>query len=214
LFKDRIEAGVRLAEELTKYKDDDCIILGIPRGGAIIAKQVARELKKPWDIIVPRKIASPFNREIAIGALSQDGSCLIDDNAVSFFNIQKEYINGEIEIELLEINRRLLEYRGSVDFPKVENKDVILVDDGIATGYTFTAALNSIKKHNPRKLIAAVPVAPAEVIDMIGKYVDEIICLEIPRMFISVGHNYLNFEQNSDEDVIMLFKQDDNRRFL
>lgn len=214
MFKNRSEAGLKLAEELMKYKDDDVIILGIPRGGAIIAKYAADGLHKCWDIIVSRKIGAPFNNEIAIGAVAQDGFYLIDEKTVKYFMIEQKYIDSEIEKELKEIERRLIKYRGTVDFPDVTNKSVIVVDDGIATGYTMAVALNSVRKHNPKKVIVAVPVASPDAIDIVDKYADEIISLEIPKMFISVGQNFLQFDQSSDEDVTELFKQSYSKKMV
>lgn len=207
MFQNRYDAGCKLAEELIKYRDENCIILGIPRGGMIIAKCIAERLNKPWDIIVPKKIPSPFNREVAIGALTQDGNCLINRNIVKYYNISDDYINKEIELQLFEIKRRLKQYRGRTDFPQIDGRTVILTDDGVATGYTFLAAINSINRHKINKLVAAIPVAPVEVIDMIGHNVDEVICIESPRNFICVGDSYMDFTMDSESNVSNLFKQ-------
>lgn len=213
MFKDREDAGKRLAEELMGYRDCDCIILGIPRGGAIVSKHVADRLKKPWDIIVPRKIGAPFNNEIAIGGVAQDGTYILNDNLVRYFNIPKDYIDREVSLQTAEIKKRLQKYRGNREFPDVYNRTTIIIDDGMATGLTFIAAVESVKNHGPLNIVAAVPVASAEAIDMLGKHVDEIICLEVPKIFASVGQFYQNFEQNLDDDVAILFKQNSKKGF-
>jgi putative phosphoribosyl transferase len=214
LFEDRVDAGQRLAEELNEFCKDECNIIGIPRGGAIIACQIAKILKKPWDIIIPRKIGSPFNKEIAIGAVVQDGSYILNDNIVDFYNISKEYIVREVSHEIKEIKRRLKEYKKDTVFPDVNNKTVILVDDGIATGYTAAAAVISLKKHSINKIIFATPVASVEALDFLKGLVDEVLCLEIPKPFISVGGSYIRFEQNTDNDIINLFNEKYSNKML
>jgi len=214
LFKDRLDAGARLAEELISFCEEDCIVIGIPRGGAIIAKQVADKLNKPWDIIVPRKIGCPFNKEVAIGAVTQDGCCISNDDIVRHYNISDDYINAEVKIQTGEIKRRLIEYKGSDGLPNTLNRTAILVDDGMATGFTAGAAINTMRKHGAAKIIIAVPVASIEAIDILKKSVEEIICLEIPNPFFSVGCSYAEFQQNTDEEIVSLFRQHSVRRYV
>lgn len=214
MFEDRIDAGKKLADELNEYCKDDCIVVGIPRGGVVIAKIIGERLGKAWDMIVPRKIGAPFNKEVAIGAVTQDGTRLLNHELIKYFNISDEYIDNEVKIQMNEIKRRLREYRGNEDFPDVYKKTVILVDDGLATGFTAAAAVNSIKKHGIKKMILGVPVASVEAIDMLRKHVDEIICIEVPNPFLSVGSSYLKFEQNTDEQIIDLFKQNSNKMYI
>lgn len=214
MFHDRVEAGYLLAGELMKYKEDDCIILGIPRGGSVIAKCVGEKLKKPWDIVIAKKIGAPFNNEIAIGAVAQDGQVVLNYELIKHFNISRDFIDKESERGIIKIRDIQERCRGSQTIPDVSHKKVIIVDDGIATGYTFAAAVCFIRKQNPDKIIAAAPVASAEAIDLLGKYVDEVVCLEIPQNFICVGYNYLDFEQKSDADVLNLFKQSSTKRLV
>jgi predicted phosphoribosyltransferase len=209
-----MDAAAKLAERLSSLMNDDSIIIGIPRGGAVIAYWAAIKLNKPWDIIVPRKIGAPSNKEVAIGAVTQDGTCLLNEKLIDYLKIDKEYIDREVKIQREEINRRLREYRDTPHFPDVLNKVVILVDDGIATGFTAAAALNSLKKHTSKKVVLAVPVASKEAIEYLKRYADEVICLEVPENFISVGSYYEKFEQNTDEEVIDLFKQRGVKRLV
>jgi Predicted phosphoribosyltransferases len=208
LFKDREDAARKLSDELKDYCSIDCVILGIPRGGAIVAYHVARILNKPWDIIVPRKIGVPFNKEVAIGAVTQDGNILLNEAIVKYYNIPDEYIKKESMEQTEEIKRRIQLYKGNVNLPDIDGKTVILVDDGIATGFTAAAAINSIKHHNPQKIIIAVPVASVEAITYLASLCDKIICIETPDNFIGVSSNYLNFRQNTDQEVIDLFARE------
>lgn len=214
MFRDRKEAAKKLSLELGRHCGSDCIILGIPRGGAIIAKYVGDRLNKPWDIIIPKKVGLPFNKEIAMGAVAQDGTYILNEEIIKYYNIPDEYIKSNIEIQTQEIKRRLNAYRNSDDFPDVEGRVVIIVDDGIATGFTLLAAIKSVKNHKPKRIVVGVPVASAEAVEMVGKYVDEIVCLKIPQNFASVGENYLDFNENTDEEIIELFKQKDKKIFI
>lgn len=214
MFRDRIDAAMRLAEELSLYRYTDCMILGIPRGGAITAYYVAQSMDKPWDIIIPRKIGAPFNREIAIGAVTQDGRTIINKDMIDYYNIPDEYIDMESRDQLLEIKRRLNLYRGSSQFPDVAGKTVILVDDGIATGFTAAAAINSIKQHDARRIIVGAPVASVEALSMLSRYCNEVVCIEVPPNFMSVGGSYMCFQQNTDDEIINLFRQTSVRTFV
>lgn len=214
MFKDRIDAAEKLAEELRIYRNTDCIILGIPRGGAIVAYHVAKELNAPWDIIIPRKIGAPFNREVAIGAVTQDGKILINKDMIEHYKIPCEYIEYESKRQFYEAKRRLNLYRGSSRFPDVEGKTVILVDDGIATGFTAAAAVGSIKNHNAGRIVVGVPVASVDAITMLSKYCNEVICIESPGYFMSVGSSYMCFNQNTDEEITDLFRQYSKKTFV
>lgn len=214
MFENRIDAAQKLAEELKLYKNTDCIVLGIPRGGAIVAYHVAGELNMPWDIIIPRKIGAPFNHEVAIGAVSQDGKTLINKDMIDYYKIPYEYIDRESREQLYEVKRRLNLYRGNSKFPDVEGKTVILVDDGIATGFTAAAAIGSIKNHNAGKIIVGVPVASIEAITMLSRYCNEVVCIESPGDFVSVGSSYMCFNQNTDDEIIGLFKQSSTKTFV
>ncbi|MFW2490527.1 phosphoribosyltransferase [Clostridium chromiireducens] len=202
MFVDRKDAGEKLSVKLEKFKNENPIVLAIPRGGIITAYETIKKFGFDWDLIIPRKIGLPQNKEIAIGAISLDETSIFNEQYISMLNIPKDYIKNEVSEQVEEIKRRLLRYKGNVDYPDVKNKTVIIIDDGIATGSTIQVAIKSIRKHDPKKIILAVPVAPKDTVSILEKIVDEIICLIIPEEFYAVGPYYKNFEQTTDEEVI------------
>jgi putative phosphoribosyl transferase len=207
MFENREQAGKKLAKELKKYAGKNIIVLAIPRGGVIVAKEIAKELNSKLDLIVPRKIGAPWERELAIGAVAQDGSLVLNEDLIKELGIPKEYIQKEKEKELKEIERRLKVYRGNKKFPELKNKIVVLVDDGIATGATIKAALKFIKNQKPKKIVIAVPVAPLDTLKELEKEVDEIICLEKPKFMGAISEFYLDFKQVEDEEVVEIMKE-------
>ncbi|MTI79548.1 MAG: phosphoribosyltransferase [Firmicutes bacterium] len=202
MFIDRKDAGIKLSLKLEKFRNDDSIILAIPRGGIVTAYQTIKEYKFKWDLIIPRKIGSPQNKEVAIGAVTSDGIYLLNEEYVATLNISQEYIENEAFEQVDEIKRRLKKYKGNEKFPEVKDKTVIIIDDGIATGFTILAAIKSVKEHGAKKIVLAVPVAPRDTISHLEAFVDEVICLLIPDQFYAVGSYYENFEQTTDEEVI------------
>jgi len=212
LFKNRQDAGQKLAQVLISYKDNpDVIIIALPRGGVVIGYEIAQVLKVPLDIIVPRKIGAPGNPEFAIGAITQDGEGSFDESVIRMYGITQEYIDGEVEKEKEEAFRRLKLYRGDRAPLKLKDKIVILTDDGIATGNTMKAAITSLQKQHVQKLVVAVPVSAKNSLRKIEKEVDEVVCLHAPVVFRAVGAFYENFEQTEDEGVIKLMRKIDNR---
>ncbi|GIM28250.1 phosphoribosyltransferase [Clostridium polyendosporum] len=207
MFLDRKDAANKLSLELEKYKNEDTIILAIPRGGIVTAYDTIKKFGFQWDFIIPRKIGVPSNKEYAIGAVCSDGTYFINEEYAHSLNISQDYIEKEVSSETKEIKRRLKKYRGSEDFPEVKGKTVIIVDDGIATGLTIIAAIKSIEKHEARKVVVAVPVAPVETIAVLEKLVDEVICLLVPDEFYAVGQFYRTFEQVTDEEVFSITKE-------
>jgi putative phosphoribosyl transferase len=206
-FQDREEAGKMLALKLTEYSNKDTIVLAIPRGGVVIGYQVANELKAPLDIIVPRKIGAPYNSELAIGAVAEDGSLSLDESAVMYMNISKSYIEEESRRQITEIRRRLKLYRGETPYPMLQDHIIIIVDDGIATGSTVKAAIASIRKKKPKSVVVAVPVAPRSTVKELEKEADRVICLSTPEFFYAIGQFYVDFSQTTDEEVIRLLKK-------
>lgn len=207
MFIDRRDAGSKLSLELEKFKDDNPIILAVPRGGIITAYETIKNYGFEWDLIIPRKIGSPHNKEVAIGAVTSDGTYILNEKFIDMFNVSKEYIEKEVYEQTNEIKRRLKKYKGNENFPEVKDKTVIIIDDGIATGFTILAAIKSIKKHGANKIILAVPVAPRDTIVNLETIVDDVICLLIPDEFYAVGLHYKNFEQNTDEEVINIINE-------
>ncbi|MGL4335694.1 MAG: phosphoribosyltransferase [Turicibacter sp.] len=202
LFRDRLDAGRLLCDHLAKYKDDDVLVLLVPRGGMEIGMPAIKRFNFAWDLIIPRKIGAPHHKEIAIGAVTVDGNYLLNEEYVKYLGVSDAYIQQETTQEMAEIKRRLTTYRQSDEFPDVCDKIVILVDDGIATGFTLLAAIKSIKQHHPAKVILAIPVGPTDIIEEIRQFVDDVICLHSVTQFTSVGAYYHWFEQVSDDEMM------------
>lgn len=207
MFKDRKEAGVNLSKRLKEYEGKkDVIVIGLPRGGVVLAYQISKKLKLPLDVIAPRKISMPGSPEAAIGAITPDGQKVFDWTLISEVGIERDYIDNEIEKEKREGERRLKIYRAGK--PKLELKDkiVILVDDGVATGSTMSVSIKSVRAQNAKKIIIAVPVAPQSFLEKIKSEVDQIICLEVPEYFVAIGQFYKSFDQVEDDQVIDLLR--------
>ncbi|WP_242866727.1 phosphoribosyltransferase [Abyssisolibacter fermentans] len=157
MFIDRKDAGNKLALKLAKFKDNDnMLILAVPRGGIVIAYETIKKFKFKWDLIIPRKIGSPQNEEVAIGAVTSDGTYLLNNEYVDILSLSQEYIEKKVYEQTNEIKRRLIKYKGNEKFPQVKDKIVVIIDDGIATGFTILAAIKSIKKHGVKKIILAI----------------------------------------------------------
>ncbi|MFH2136601.1 MAG: phosphoribosyltransferase [Patescibacteria group bacterium] len=208
IFKNRLEAGQKLALTLDKFKDKpDTIILALPRGGVIVGYEIARKLNLPLDIVVPRKIGAPENPEFAIGAITETGEGVFDEITIGAYGITESYLQNEIKKEKAEAERRLKLYRGSRPALNLKNKTAILVDDGLATGLTMRAAIKSVKRLGAAKIVAATPVTSPEAAELVKKEVDEIIYLEAPAFFGAVGSFYEKFGQTTDDEVIDLLKK-------
>ncbi|MCC2672711.1 MAG: phosphoribosyltransferase, partial [Armatimonadetes bacterium] len=161
LFRDRTEAGRRLAVELERFRAPDTLVLGVPRGGVVVAAEVARALEAPLDVVIARKLGAPQQPELAIGAVISGGGRLLDDYAIRYLRVSAEYLEAETARQQEEIRRRISDYRGAEPAPELRGRTVIVVDDGVATGYTIRAALIALREQEPARLIVAVPVAPA-----------------------------------------------------
>jgi len=198
IFKNRREAGKKLTNKLKKYKNKkEVIVLGIPRGGVEVAFEVAKILKVPLSVVVTKKIGHPFESEFAIGAVSP-GNYIVDEGYGK--EAKKEYIKKTVREMNKEIKRRYKEYtKGKL--PQLKNKIVIVVDDGLATGYTMLAAIKYVKSKNPKKIIVAVPIAAQDSFEKVKQVVDELICLEVPGFFFAVGSLYQEFSQLEDKEV-------------
>ncbi|MCL5958296.1 MAG: phosphoribosyltransferase [Chloroflexi bacterium] len=201
LFQDRAEAGRRLAKELEAYRGQKAIVLALPRGGVVIGSEVARALDLPLDVLIVRKIGAPGNPEWGIGAIAENGNVQLDEGIIQALGIPRRYLDQEIRQQKAEIERRRELYRDGGSLPDLENKIVIVVDDGVATGYTALAAVRAARAARPKKLVVAVPVASVEASRELRKEVDEFIVLETPEPFIAVSRFYWEFEQVSDQEV-------------
>lgn len=206
-FKNRQAAGQKLIPQLDKYQGDSrVIILGLPRGGVVIASEIAKALKLPLDLMVTRKIGAPNNPELAIGAISEDGAKIFDENLITAYQISQEYIDKEVAKEKKEAQRRQKAYRGDSQPLDLKDKIVILADDGVATGATIRAAIASAKKKGALKIIVAAPVIAKEVLITLKKEADEVVYLEAPAFFSAVGEFYEDFEPVEDEEVVKRLK--------
>ncbi len=213
-FSNRIEAGQRLAQALREYSFVDGLVLAIPRGGVVVGFEVAEALGFPLDVIIPRKIGAPGNSELAIGAMTEFGRAIIDEQLMAYLNVPPEYIIRESETQKLEIQRRMQLYRQNEPYPELKERDVIVVDDGIATGATMKAALESVKNRGAKSVTAAVPVGPPTAIEEIKNQADRVVCLFTPESFYAIGEFYDDFAQTSDEEVIDLLRRNREHRVL
>lgn len=206
IFKDRQAAGKLLAKRLTGYQNDpQAIVLGIPRGGVVVACEVAKSLKLPLEVVITRKISSPDQRELALGAVDEDGEVVWNERLLAESRIKKQELRGEIKEQMREITRRKDLYRHQRRLPwGLEEKTVVLVDDGIATGATVEAAIKYLKRHGAKKMIVAAPVAAPDTMEMLENQADEVIVLSTPASFAAIGQFYQNFEQVEDKEVIKL----------
>jgi putative phosphoribosyl transferase len=206
LFADRVDAGKRLAQALRGHVGEDAVVLAIPRGGVVVGYEVTKALALSLDVIIPRKIGAPNNPELAIGAMTEDGTILLDDRLVDYLHVSQEYVKEESEAQKAEIRRRLKLYRGDIPYPSLKGREVILIDDGMATGSTMKAALASVRKRGAKSVIIAIPVGPPSTIKELEKEADRVFCLYTPEAFYAIGQFYEDFTQTRDEEVIRLLK--------
>jgi len=211
-FQDRKEAGRLLGQVLSNLKIEKAVVLGIPRGGVIVAREVSNSLDANMDIVLSHKLGAPFNPELAIGAVSEDGKVFLDDAIISQVDIKDTYIKKEGERQLAEIRRRVTSYRKILSKLELKEKTVIITDDGVATGATMQASLWAARQEKPNRLIAALPVGPRDTIERLAEYSDEIICLRTPMFFSAVAQFYIQFEQTTEEEVIEILKEAGERR--
>ncbi|MGB4338648.1 MAG: phosphoribosyltransferase family protein [Bacillota bacterium] len=201
LFRDRREAGRLLGQLLAKRTWNRPIVLGLPRGGVPVAIEVADAIGADVDIVVSRKIGAPFNPELALGAVDVNGVAVIDNRALRVYGVTEEYLKQKIQAAATEARRRAAEYRGQRPMPSLAGRDVILVDDGIATGHTLLSAGRSLAGQGASLLCIAAPVCPADVVPRLENSVDLVLVLRQPSDFGSVGQFYMDFSQLTDADV-------------
>ena len=204
-FRNRTQAGKLLAAQLTEYANRaDVLVLGLPRGGVPVAYEVAKELDAPLDVCLVRKLGVPGHKELAMGAIATVGVRVINENVVDWLRISPETINQVAAIEMRELDRRSHTYRGNRPLLEVKNHTIILVDDGIATGATIRAAIATLKKQQPRKLVVAVPVAAASTCEELQAEVDQVVCVMMPEDLCAIGIWYEDFQQTTDTEVCEL----------
>lgn len=210
-FLDRREAGRLLAERVAELpvlrRDGLPLVLAVPRGGVVVGAEVARRLDAPLDLVVAHKLGAPGQPELAIGAIVCPGDIrVLDDRAIGILRVPASYLEDETNRQLIEANRRLEFLRGDLPAPAVRGRQVILVDDGIATGSTLRAAIEAIRRQEPAAVVVAVPVAPLQALESLEGVVDEIACVLAPDPFYAVGNWYSDFDQVSDEEVWHLLR--------
>ena len=211
-FRDRLEAGRLLGYSLKSQRLQKPVVLGIPRGGLVVAREVARMLDGELDIVLARKLRAPQNQELAIGSVSETGKLFLDESLVAGLGIPAEYITQEKEYQMAEIARRMALVRSVLPKMPLEGREVIVTDDGVATGSTLQAALWAARHENPSKLIAAMPVGPEDTVRRLAEDCDEMLVARVPSYFSAVGQFYLRFEQVEDEEVLAILKDEAQRR--
>lgn len=208
MFLDRKDAGHKLSEKLSAYrKQKNVEVFGLARGGVIVAAEVAKTLTLPLGVIVVRKIGAPLNEELALGAITESGDGIFNEDLIRMLGVSKEFLQREIQKQKRLAEERLALYHGQVPEYAVKDKTIILVDDGIATGASMRVAIVAMKKQGAKKIIVAVPVAAPDAIVKIKNEVDDVICLYAPAHLGAVGAFYENFGPTLDEDIIQLFKK-------
>jgi predicted phosphoribosyltransferase len=208
-FKDRTDAGRRLVAALAGYKDQNPVILALPRGGVPVAAEVAAALQAPLDLILVRKIGVPFQPELAMGAVVDGAAPVIvrNEDVIGHAGIDEAQFKNVCDHELAEIDRRRQLYLGGRPRAAIKDRTVIVVDDGVATGATTRAALRATRERGPKKLVLAIPVAPTDSLDELRGDADDVVCLEQYDIFEAIGSYYRNFRQTTDEEVIAILKR-------
>ena len=210
-FADRVEAGRRLGEDLKArgLGAEGALVLGIPRGGVVTAAEVARVLGAPLDVALARKVGAPGNAELAIGAVGPDGSAVIDEDLARRVGATDEWLARAIERQQQEVAERELRFRGDRRPLDVAGREVIVVDDGVATGSTAVAVGRWLAGAGARRRILAVPVAPPQTVDRLGSAYDEVYVVATPLTFFAVGEFYADFRQVTDDEVRQLLGSGD-----
>ncbi len=209
MFNDRQDAGRQLAQRLRDLHPPDPVVLALPRGGVVVGAEVAAGLECPLDVLVVRKLGAPHQPELAIGAVTDDGSPqrILNEDLIRRLGVDDRYVEREIAGQLEEVRRRQALYRRGQAAVPIAGRTVIVVDDGIATGATVRAGLIGLRQTASSRVVLAVPVAPPEATQRLGGEVDDLICLETPASFMAVGAFYLDFRQVTDEEVVALLEE-------
>jgi len=207
IFENRQEAGKRLVTELTDFRDEELIILALPKGGVPVGFAIAEMLHVPLEVVVAHKIALPNNSEFGIGALAEEDIEIVDKPAIKRLDISEEELDAIIQKEKKELLRKVSLYRNNKPLPLLKNKIILLIDDGLATGVTARAAIALVKKRKPKKIIFASPVCSYYTARKLKHLVDAVICGTTPINLVAVGQWYRDFAQVSDEEVVDLLER-------
>jgi len=206
-FEDRRDAGRRLAEKLSHFKDERPVVFALPRGGVPVGYEISRALEAPLDVFVSRKLGAPDQPEFGIGAVAAGDVRVLNEDVVRRLGIPDDYVEQITAQETAEVGRRLRYFRGERPEPEVSGRTAILVDDGLATGVTARAAVEALRQRRPRRLVLAAPVCAAQTANLFKTKVDELVCLESPTDLGAIGFWYRNFEQTSDDEVVELLER-------
>lgn len=208
MFYDRQEAGRLLSLRLNNFRNHpNALVLGLARGGVVVAYEIAKHLSLPLNVVVPKKLGAPINPELAIGAIMENGEGIFNDSIIRMLSISPKFIEREIEERKATAQARGARYRQYAPLPDIKGHEVILVDDGAATGATMLAAIKAMRKEKASLVIVAIPVASVEALNLIENVADEVYCLESSEDFGAVSLFYENFSQTEDEEVIKLLKE-------
>ncbi len=205
-FRDRADAGRKLAKELAGRVDRETIVVALPRGGVVVGYHVARALGLPLDIMLVRKLGAPFNPELGVGAIAEGGVRILDDAAIEILALAPSQVEAIEARERVELERRSRTFRGEEPPLRLARKTVVLVDDGVATGGTARAATEALRRRGVARIILAVPVGPPDTLEALKAETDEVVCLLSPPDFTAVGEWYDRFPQTSDEEVVGLLR--------
>lgn len=201
-FKDRVDAGKKLAEKLKSFKErQDVTLFAVPRGGIVVAEVIADELKLSLDIVLAKKIGAPFNREFAIAAVDITGDIVLNTEYVEYFSMKEEYIEHQKKKVLKSLKEQLIKYRGKLEYESLENRIAIIVDDGIATGATTKACIGFLSKLNPKHIYIATPVIAPSTLKELEKECDGIFYLISEEPFYAVGQFYVDFSEVSEDSI-------------
>jgi putative phosphoribosyl transferase len=203
IFRDRRDAGTRLAAELRRFRERDPVVLALPRGGVPVAFEVATALAAPLDLLLVRKIGAPQQPELAVGAVvdGEEMEIVVNEDVLHALALSEEYVRMRAKREVEEIERRRRTYLAGLERVALAGRTAIVVDDGIATGATMRAALRGARRRKPAHLVLAVPLAPPETVEQLRSEVDEVVCLATPSPFGAIGAFYRDFRQVSDDEV-------------
>lgn len=201
LYRDRIEAGAALAALLRGHRGRDTLVVGIPRGGVVVAAEVARLLDAELDVVVARKLGAPSRQELAIGAVTADGGRFLNEALIKALRVSEPYLEAVTKVQMSEAQRREEQLRNLRPAAPVAGRTVILVDDGLATGATMRAAARALRQRGSTHLVAAVPVGSREACVALRREVDDVVCPRQPEPFGAIGFHYHHFEPVEDEQV-------------
>jgi putative phosphoribosyl transferase len=206
LFLNRTQAGRDLGIALERYRGPASLVLGLPRGGVVVAAEVARTLGSPLNVIITRKIGAPGNPEYAIGAVAEGGVVVLNQREITTYGIGQSYVDEEIRRQEQAIRQRVQLFRGGAPLPPLRDRPVIVVDDGVATGYTMLAALRAVRQAGAHPVVMATPVIPPSTLAQLEFECDDAVALATPEPFYAVGLFYQDFQQVSDQEVVRLLR--------